>query len=349
VSFMQVFDNDIIKVEKFIEENFLLGDIQVRFIDTNQEKSNVILSESDPEWYGKATKLDKYFDGIQAKMILRIDNEEIRKLEHLTGANSDSIFLYDEYENKLVLCTDSDGDLNLSNFIEDDKILFLKVPVIGPSISDRFENLIDVLEDWDEAFSKIENNIDSYIYIFPKKLPVWNCWEGPIEKEDILIGGLLFDEFCNQFNSDINTGTKVEKIEKIISHKSGLDSVLVINKDYRIGHEKYSWWYNKNDKTQKIYNKNVYLSKMSVVVPFITSMVNLGNVTINLSHREVIPNLARDNVNESSLLENIGFAIGKGIHLYLLENDMLKDEQRELLRTFIDKYYGAENTFIKPS
>jgi len=122
--------------------------------------------------------------------------------------------------------------------------------------------------------------------------------------------------------------------------------VLLINEKARVGYDIYSWQYTKNDKIQKIYNKNVYLSKMSVVIPYISNMINLGKITINLRHRAVVPNLARDNVDEDHLLESIGFAIGKGIHLYLLDNGDLDVDQKELLRIFIEKYYSGENIFL---
>lgn len=345
-SFMQVFRNDINRVKEFIEENFLLDEIQIRLIEINQGDPNTILCESKPEMGEKAVSLNKYFDGIEAKMIFKIVNEEVKKFEELTGVDSDSIYLYDEEKNKLIPCDDLGTNLSLNDFIEDDKISYLQIPVIESSISDRFENLISALEDWDEAFSKIENDINYYVYIFSKYFSDLSYTEGQIERGNTLIGNLLFEEFCDQFESDRYNGTKVEKIEQIVSHKRNLDSVLLINQKYRVGYDIYSWGYNKNDKIQKIYNKNVYLNKMSVVIPYISNIINLGNITINLRHREVIPNLARDNVDEDYLLESIGFAIGKGIHLYLLENEMLAEEQKELLRIFIDKYYGTENIFL---
>ena len=328
------------------QENFLLDEIQIRLIEINQGDPNTILCESKPEMGEKAVSLNKYFDGIEAKMIFKIVNEEVKKFEELTGVDSDSIYLYDEEKNKLIPCDDLGTNLSLNDFIEDDKISYLQIPVIESSISDRFENLISALEDWDEAFSKIENDINYYVYIFSKYFSDLSYTEGQIERGNTLIGNLLFEEFCDQFESDRYNGTKVEKIEQIVSHKRNLDSVLLINQKYRVGYDIYSWGYNKNDKIQKIYNKNVYLNKMSVVIPYISNIINLGNITINLRHREVIPNLARDNVDEDYLLESIGFAIGKGIHLYLLENEMLAEEQKELLRIFIDKYYGTENIFL---
>ena len=238
------------------------------------------------------------------------------------------------------------ANLSLNDFIEEDKISYLEIPLIESSISDRFENLISALEDWDEAFSKIENDINNYVYIFSKHFSDLSYTEGQIERGNTLIGNLSFDEFCDRFESDKYNGTKVEKIERIVSHKMNFDSVLLINEKARVGYDIYSWRNNKNDKIQKIYNKNVYLSKMGVVIPYISDMINLGNITINLRHREVIPNLARDNIDEGYLLESIGFAIGKGIHLYLLENEALEEEQKELLRIFIDRYYGTENVFL---
>lgn len=317
-SFMEVFTNDINRVKKFIEDNFLLDDVQIRLIELNQGDPNTILCVSKPEMGEESISLNEYFDGIEADIIFKMVNEEVKKLEELTGADSNSIFLYDEEENRLIPCGNS--RTNLNDFIEDDKISYLQIPVIDSSISNRFKNLISALEDWDEAFFKITNDINYYVYIFSKRFSDLLYTEGQIEKGDNLIGGFSFDEFCDQFDSDKCNGTKIEKIDRIVSHKMNLDSVLLINEKARIGYDIYSWSYNKNDKIQKIYNKNVYLNKMSVVIPYISNMINLGNITINLRHREVIPNLARDNIDEDYLLENIGFAVGKGLHLYLLDN-----------------------------
>lgn len=345
-SFMQVFRNDVNRAKEFIEENFLLDDIQIRLIEINQSDPSTILCESKPVMGEKAISISEYFNGIDANVIFKVVDEEVKKLEEITGADSDYIYLYDEQENKLVPCAEFSSKMNLNDLIEDDKISYLEIPVIDSSISDRFENLISALEDWDEAFSKIENDISSFVYIFSVNFSDLLSAEGQIEKGNNLIGDMSFNDFCNQFDSDIYNGTKVEKVERIVSHKIDLDSVLLINEKARVGYDIYSWRYTKNDKIQKIYNKNVYLSKMSVVIPYISNMINLGNITINLRHREVVPNLARDNVDEDHLLESIGFAIGKGIHLYLLDNGDLDEDQKELLRIFIAKYYGGENIFL---
>lgn len=345
-SFMQVFRNDVNRVKEFIEENFLLDDIQIRLIEINQSDPSTILCESKPVMGEKVISINEYFNGIDVNVVFKVVDEEVKKLEEITGADSDYIYLYDEQVNKLIPCAEFSSNMNLNDLIEDDKISYLEIPVIDSSISDRFENLISALEDWDEAFSKIENDISNFVYIFSVNFSDLLSAEGQIEKGNNLIGDMSFDDFCNQFDSDIYNGTKVEKVERIVSHKINLDSVLLINEKARVGYDIYSWRYTKNDKIQKIYNKNVYLSKMSVVIPYISNMINLGNITINLRHRAVVPNLARDNVDEDHLLESIGFAIGKGIHLYLLDNGDLDVDQKELLRIFIEKYYSGENIFL---
>ncbi len=346
-SFMNVFRNDIDKVKDFIEENFLLDDIEIRLIEINQGDPKTILCRSKPEMDEKAISLNKYFNGIEVKVVLKIINEEVKKLEEITGADSDSIFLYDDEKNKLIPCDDLSMNLSLNDFIKDDKISYLQIPVIDSSISDRFENLISALEDWNEAYAKIENDIDYYVYIFSKEFFDVSYTEGHIDKNDLLIGNFSFEDFCEQFESDKYNGTKVERIDQIVSHKSSLDSVLLINEKERVGYDIYSWRYSKKDKVQKVYNKNVYLSKMGIVIPFVANILNIGNATINLRRNDIIPNLARDNIDEQDLQEIIGVALGKGIHLYLLDNDDLDDAPKELLKVFIEKYYGTPNMFIR--
>ena len=70
---------------------------------------------------------------------------------------------------------------------------------------------------------------DYYVYIFSKEFFDVSYTEGHIDKNDLLIGNFSFEDFCEQFESDKYNGTKVERIDQIVSHKSSLDSVLLIN------------------------------------------------------------------------------------------------------------------------
>jgi len=343
-SFMHVFRGDIDKVKEFIEENFLIDDIEIRLIELNQGEPKTVLCKSKPEMDEKAISLNKYFNGIEMNVVLKIVNEEVKKLEEITGADSESIFLYDQETNELISCNAM--LMNLNDLIEGDKISYLQIPVIDSSISNRFENLISALDDWDEAYAKIENDISNYVYIFAKEFVDIAYTEGRIDKSELLIGDFAFDEFCDKFQSDKYNGTKVERINRIVSHKSNLDSIILINEKEQFGYDSYSWRYNKKDKVQKVYNKYVFLSKMGIVIPFVANMVNIGSATINLRRSDIVPNLARDNIDEKELQDSIGIALGKAIHLYLLENAELDEAQKELLNVFITKYYGEANKLI---
>lgn len=347
-SFMKVFDYNSEKVKDFIEDNFLMGDISVKLLKIENGNSEQILCVSKPELDSKAVKLDMYLEGIEASIVLKNYNKEIKNLEDLIDGQSDAIFVFDSESNQLLDC----NNVESSDYIEDDKISYLKVSVIDESIAEKFSKLIDALDDWDEAYEKIEKDISDEVYIFVKDIYSHNYTDGRMSIGDNLIDGYSFEEFCKEYNSNENCGTRVQLIDRIVSHKEGIYSVLPIKTDERIGSSYYSYqlsFYDdkKNKINQKIYNKNVYLSNMSLVVPYVAEFIKIDSAAINLKHKELIPNLARDSIVERLHSSELAYSIGRAIHLYFYENIDMNNEQKELLKVFIEKYYLGNNQFTR--
>ena len=345
-SFLRTFNNNSADVKDFIEENFLMDGIDIKIIEIEQGESKQIICKSKPEITEKLIKLDHYLNGIEAHIALKILNEDVRKLEELTNGDSDEIFIYDEDNNELRPCV----EININDYIEGDIIQYLQVPIIDSTLADRFDKLTSVLEDWDEAYEKIVNEIDNFIYIFAKKFSSIQCTEGRVDHNDNVIGNYTYPKFCAEFGANQFSGTKIELIQKIVSHKENLKSVLPIDKNQSVGYNQstyFNWkYYNGKEIDQKIYNKNVYIPKLQIFIPHIASMIKINAAVINLSHKDVIPNLARDNIDEKKQVEKIGYAIGKAIHQHFFGQGQLVDEQKELMDVLIKKYYEGTNEFL---
>lgn len=345
-SFMSIFKTKE-EIKKFIEENFLLDEIDIEIIEVG-DTIKKIPCESMERLEEYPIILNKYFNGIKVKAEIKYLKDKILKFEDIVeGYSETGIYIYEVKNNKIVSYKDTNKYREISKFIEEDRVSYLKIPIIHESISKRFESLISLLDDWEEAFDKIENSIDYYAYIFAENFSDLDYSDGKINDDDNLIGELKFSDFCEEVNSNKSLGTKIEKIEKRVFHQNKVESILVIDENEKIGIDVYSWLYSKSkEKKQKIYNKNVFLSKASIRIPYKVSSINLGDIIINFESNDIIPNLARNNIDDKEFCDKIGFALGKAIHLYIIENDLLEIDQKELFNTFILKYYSEDNKFF---
>lgn len=348
-SFVNVFANKIDRVKSFIEENFLIDDVNIRFIIVENGEHQKIICSSKPNIKSSRNSLKDYLHGIDANVVIKDNYKYIDRLKELTDGSSNEVYIYDERDNSL----SQDEEVNINDFICDDRVMFLKIPIIDDSLAEKFNKLIEALEDWDEAYEKIEGEIDAVIYIFAKKFDELTYADGVVEGNEEIIGYYRFEEFCDKFSSDKDCGTKVEVVKREVSHRADIRSVLPIKANESIGYDYRSLYPlsfvedNRKTVSRKIYNKNVFLSKMVVVVPHIVDVIKIDSVIINLLDKEIVPNLARDNIDDQSTCKEIGYALGKAIHLHLLETGGLNEQQKILLRIFIDKYYSTDNRFLK--
>ena len=71
----------------------------------------------------------------------------------------------------------------------------------------------------------------------------------------------------------------------------------------------------------------------------------MKSALFNIKNKSVIPNVARNNVSKTDS-NKISYAIGKALHLWILDNVRLAPNERELVQIFINKYYSNTNEFL---
>ncbi|MEG1301550.1 MAG: hypothetical protein RSC93_12680 [Erysipelotrichaceae bacterium] len=67
---------------------------------------------------------------------------------------------------------------------------------------------------------------------------------------------------------------------------------------------------------------------------------------MNSRHKDLIPNVTRNDFSDT-IKNELSYAVGKAIHMWILNNYQLDKEQKTLLTWFIKKYYSGNNRFYK--
>lgn len=69
---------------------------------------------------------------------------------------------------------------------------------------------------------------------------------------------------------------------------------------------------------------------------------------INISAETCYPDVSRSTL-DNEICKKIGYAIGRAIHIFLLKTLKLKEDEKQFLTAFINKYYkyDSRNEFCK--
>ena len=94
------------------------------------------------------------------------------------------------------------------------------------------------------------------------------------------------------------------------------------------------------------FTPNVLLSRLKVTIPFLVDGVILKDAIINITNDNFSHNVSRDNLN-TDYQRILFYAIGKALHIWILENVAISNEERKLLEKFIEVCYHDNNCCLK--
>ncbi len=329
--FAEVFA-DVKETKEFIELNFVDCSIPIKIL--NYENGDTLETACEliglKENSDTIARLDKYLDNIEGYVDLNC--KTIGCVDTLEDFEGDTSYVY--ISDKDILVQESEIELNINDFIHDGQIAYLKVPIISNEVSDKFNNFLDVLDDFDEAINKL-NDVD-YLEIFCTD-------ENALEEEtigdsgDSIIGEYRFENLCIEHGHSSNSPTRTKKV-CCFAISDDINKVLLYEKSKGFG--QYSW-----NRTDKVFIKNVLIPDFSISIPSIINGINLKSALFNIKNKAIIPNVSRNNVQKSDA-EKFSYAVGKAIHLWVLDNIKLEPSERILLNKFISKCYSKNNEFI---
>jgi len=330
--FTEVFP-DVLKTKEFLELNFIDCSVPIKIL--NYENGN--MSDNPCELIAlkdnsdSIARLDKYLNNVEG--YIELNCKAISSIESLQAIEGDRSYVY--LTDKEILLEESEANININDFVHDGQMAYLKIPIISSDVSDRFNNYLDVLDDFDEAINKL-NDVE-YIEIF--------CTHENSLSEDTfnnsyeqIIGEYNFDNFCRDYAHSSDAPTHTKKIKCFVINDN-INKVLLYEKAKGFG--KYSW-----EKTDKIFIKNVLIPEFSISIPSIIKGISLKSALFNIKNKAMIPNVSRNNVQKTDA-ERFSYAIGKAIHLWVLENVKLDPSEVLLLNKFISQCYPDNNEYLK--
>ena len=303
----------------------VLEDDKITEIKCNLMKIETVLEN--------AICLNNYLDGIEAYISCFYNNIHfIKKLKDLNGHYS---YVYDSDKNRLFSESNANINKNICDYVQDGKINLISIPIIYDRELYEFEKAYDVLEDFNEALSKIDYDSINILPLDPDEY----LFEDDITYDDAIIGDYTFTDFCEQFGHcyDAQTHTFKENFSVI---SDNVEKILPYTRNVSFA-EKFS--FNQNDKT---FIKNVFLSRLKITIPFLVNGIILKNAIINIKNSNFVPNISRNNLNPD-YQKILSYAIGKALHLWILDHVSLSIEESTLLKKFIDVCYHDNNLCLK--
>ena len=329
-SFFGVFYRDIRQVVSFIKENFLDCGIPIRVLT----RENGITSDWKCEMEKSSEKipdnicLTPYLNGVDA--YVECNCQDINFAKHLSDINGCDSYCYDEKTFSM-----KEDDTDIKSHVKNGKIRFLNIPIISNYDKEEFLKAYDVLQDYDEVLERME----SY-----ESINIWADEEEPEEfflkePEEAIIGEYTAKNFREQFEHSDLVPVFIERTERgIVTGESD----IVLPYFEGIGFIDLYGWRNRSI----CYIKNVLLSKLNIRLPYLVDGIILREVVVNILNSQFVPNVSRDNISEEQQ-EELSYAIGKALHLWIRDHVKLSDQEKDLLDEFIRIKYGETNFCLK--
>lgn len=260
-----------------------------------------------------------------------IEENKIIKIEF--EKNSEYICLTYEDKSKtqgteVVLDYEDNMNISIKQFVVNNLIRVLTVPSIMDEAYE-FAKIYEKIDDFDQTLSMLDD-YDVYNIILTDSGVVMR--RGIMEGSEDLIGNYSFEMFCEDLEHDdsIPTKTDIKVFQVVLDEES--ECILPFKSNVGFG-SRYPF-----EAKDQVYLKSILLPNLKIILPYLADGVILKNAVINIEVNSFCPNVSRDRIGKD-LEEKLCYAIGKALHMWLLDNLGLSFDQRKLLNKFIATYY----------
>lgn len=352
-SFSECFKNEK-EIKEFITENFLDCGIPIKIIKSGTTKNNVIRLKKIKDKNKNQLILDKYLKGIQAAFIIEDLNSNGFVKEYKSIIPNYKDYIYDE-SNKRLVNYDEKSNINIEEYVEDDELYFYKLNVIKKekeelyfdrikiggrlaSTFDLIEPIIFPIKKTKELKNRFERKKGAFSY------SICTSWKEFKDTEKLgpnmeIMQGYSFEQFCKDTGNSMRIPVEIEIcVVKVMPSRN--EKYLEYDEESYMKSNIKEYINKKN-----IFVRNVLVSKASLSIPYLLMEIDVKDYMINILDKKVIPNISRTDI-DYCIKKEVSYAIGKAIHLWILDNISLSAEDKDAIRNFIKKYYSADNDFI---
>ena len=324
--FMSIFPNGISEIKSFVEDNFLDCGVWIKIlVQEKSQQETYICNLSKPEdVLAEKICLNQYLDGIEAYVECNYKGLNFaKKIKDLNGNKS---YYYNQIENEII--EEDNMNISIKQFVVNNLIRILTVPSIMDEAYE-FAKIYEKTDDFDQTLSMLDE-YDVYNIIPTDSGVVMR--RGIMEGSEDLIGNYSFEMFCEDLEHDdsIPTKTDIKVFQVVLDEES--ECILPFKSNVGFG-SRYPF-----EAKDQVYLKSILLPNLKIILPYLADGVVLKNAVINIEDNSFYPNVSRDRIGKD-LEKKLCYAIGKALHMWLLDNLDLSFEQRKLLNKFIATYY----------
>lgn len=334
-------------VKSYIEETFLDSSININIqnVDSNNEFEKIKCDLLSLTSEGKEDIcLNKYLNDIEAYTIISKNINFIQSLDDFSYSHNYV------YENGKFSKYDPSKH-NIDNFISNNRLNFATITFVPNSMQEKFDSYCEVLDDYADVIDKFED-LDRINIFYNSATTILHA-----EDEHIIVN-LDYTTPGNSYDVKIFANLSVYELLNEIDADDLIDKdlySLYICDDYQsiVGckendyltfcNDWYAYWQNKEKR--RLFVRNVLINRYDFQLPVIISGVKITEMIVNVLNKNIIPDISRSNIQES-ITKQINSALGKALHLWMLENITTSFEEKEVIKEFINLEYGVYNPFV---
>lgn len=324
--FMSVFPDGISEIESFIEKNFLDCGVLIKILaqEKNQQEAYICRLKETKDVLPEKISLNQYLDGIEA--YVECNYKGLNFANKIKDLNGNKSYYYNHIENEII--EEDNMNISIKQFVANNLIRVLTVPSIMDEAYE-FAKIYEKIDDFDQTLSMLDD-YDVYNIIPTDSGVVMR--RGIMEGSEELIGNYSFEMFCEDLEHDdsIPTKTDIKVFQVVLDEES--ECILPFKVNVGFGS---SYPFEAKD---QVYLKSILLPHLKIILPYLADGVILKNAVINIEDNSFYPNVSRDRIGKD-LEEKLCYAIGKALHMWLLDNLDLSFKERKLLKKFITTYY----------
>lgn len=341
------------KIKTYLEKTFLAQGVQIRFITIDDTKKEETLQlQTFEERNPKGIQLDSYLNGISARWEFQFDSlKTSNKFSDLCNKFSDSCLdemahleeqIYARFDpDTSKLCLEDTIGEDLKKYIVNDQIMVLKIQGIKVETYEERKQ-------WEMSIASLYKK-PKYIYILIKyketllaclnslgylHRPTFNIWHD-VDKQAVKY--VLYNIDINNILSQCKMLTERVMVEL------GILPIISIDDERYIAYQELFSNAELNS-INEIYWHDIRLEREVIIPKTQISGVNYGKCIINITNKDILPNVARDRLKDN-VNRMITLAIEKAAIQYIISNFPEDKKLQEALQAYINKNYPKDNPF----
>lgn len=356
--FMEVFDNKMVEVEKFLTHYFLTDGVDFKFVQKPVKVIPIVnLIDYSKDLHPGHFKISfaNLLNDIEGYAILKNKEPFVTNLQQILP--NDKIYMLvpgfdydedvDEADRNLEKCDyfslepiENSIELKIDEYILENEVKYLSIPLVSSSLEEEFSNGLSFTGgDVKEVIDKLENKLNWITVLVPKEL-IDKFVDEEIADDFLGLNKISFDDLC-EIGHDRNCPTYI--YTRTIKLFEGRKNELYLP----FGEGK-PWHYFAFGKEPRkdLYIRNVLIKDFRFSTPMIASIFEEIELVINIKSKKYIPDVSRNNVDTRSQ-NQINYIVGKAIHQGAIASMNFSEYERNTLLSFIDEFYKETTAFEK--